>query len=110
MLCLLMMFTSEVVLQFVADGVHVFQEDFQVHAVVVAWRCTASGSWNPSLSDGSTVSGDVRDDHFISIDVFVLEASVFHRTLNEFDDGTGGLDRVSSWTDTALSVADHGRA
>jgi hypothetical protein len=56
------------------------------------------------------VSSDVRDDHVICIDVFVLEPSVLHGTLNEFDDGTGGLHRVSTWSNTAFSVSDHGRA
>ena len=103
------MFTSEVVLQFVVQSVHVFQEDFQVHLVVIAWRGSASCSRNPSLSDLSSVSGDVRDDHFFGIDVFVLEASVFHGALDEFDDGSGCLDGVSPWPDAALAMTDHGR-
>ena len=53
------------------------------------------------------MSGDVRDDHVVSVDVFVLEAGVFHGALDELDDGTGGLHGVAAGTDTTLAVANH---
>jgi hypothetical protein len=53
------------------------------------------------------VCGNVRDNHFFGIDVFVLESCVFHCTLNDLDDSAGGLHWVSTRSNSTLAVSNH---
>jgi hypothetical protein len=103
-----MTITSELVfLQILVEITEIFQEDLQIHTVVVRRCCATTGSWYPATLNLTAMCSGVSYDHILWLDIFVLMPSVFHTALNDFDECATGLDRVSTWADSTSTVTDH---